>query len=755
MKIIYKLEDISVEKIVKIVSIKEENNGPNINVYINDKNICFLNLKNDQKLDEVRSLICDKIEKKDLNFIFLDSDSNEIEENDEKDYSVEDILINGSIQLKSKSNNLDSTPSASIDKNNLPPKDKENKGIIKNLKICLKDGGNLCSVVKDASPKDTLKDIRNKIKNITEKYLFYDGDDIIELSAEDFFEIETIILDDKIYIKYLEDKTKQQSNPNKKEPQIKNIPINGSKLIEKIGNLEIYLYPSSKYTPQEEANSKSMMVVGQTGCGKTTLLNSLVNYLTGINFDDNFRYKIIDEGPNVNHANSVTSEVNIYYIHSHNGHPPIKIIDTPGFGDTRGIEMDKQITKKIEKKFQTEINQINAICFVAQSSNARLTANQKYIFSSIMDLFGNDVAENFVAMLTFCDGEIPQIINALQEKDSIFDKVIPKIKEPWYLKFNNSAIFSVSKDKFNAMFWELGMESFKNFVMKLNNLSTKSLTLSKAVLSERNNLNLSVENLQIQLQNGLNKMSSIRDLFDQIDSAQKIINGSKNFETITENDKVVKENLPSGTYTTLCVVCNFTCHQICGIPDDRDKRGCWAISGDYCTQCPSKCHWTNHHNAPYIIKTVKVKQKVTLEDLKKKYDDGNKNLSLSQRLMNGMIKEGKEILSKCMNIQENIKDIVNKLARIALNPNTLNSEEYIELLIRSEKQEQKTGWQKRVDGLEAMKKQQKLIRQAFKGEMKNDEFEKFKNELIEKQSQEAYQSVIKNSDVNKNSCNIY
>ena len=42
--------------------------------------------------------------------------------------------------------------------------------------------------------------------------------------------------------------------------------------------------------------------------------------------------------------------------------------------------------------------------FVAQSSNARLTQNQKYTFSSVLDLFGEDIKENFIAMLTFCDG---------------------------------------------------------------------------------------------------------------------------------------------------------------------------------------------------------------------------------------------------------------------------------------------------------------------------------------------------------------
>jgi hypothetical protein len=165
------------------------------------------------------------------------------------------------------------------------------------------------------------------------------------------------------------------------------------------------------------------------------------------------------------------------------------------------------------------------------------------------------------------------------------------------------------------------MESFKNFIDKLKTLTTKSLTLSKTVLSERNNLNVSVENLQLQLQIGLNKMTSIRDLFDKIDSAQKTINGSKNFKTYVENDQVVKEDLPPKTYTTLCVIYNHTCHQICLFSNDEEKRLCAAIRAENCTEWEGKCHWILHHNSPYIIKIVKVKKKITLEDLKKKYDD--------------------------------------------------------------------------------------------------------------------------------------
>ena len=45
---------------------------------------------------------------------------------------------------------------------------------------------------------------------------------------------------------------------------------------------------------------------------------------------------------------SQTSKVTIYNIKGMNGFPPIQIIDTPGYGDTRRIKEDMKITSKIE-----------------------------------------------------------------------------------------------------------------------------------------------------------------------------------------------------------------------------------------------------------------------------------------------------------------------------------------------------------------------------------------------------------------------
>jgi GTPase SAR1 family protein len=39
----------------------------------------------------------------------------------------------------------------------------------------------------------------------------------------------------------------------------------------------------------------NFLVLGQTGAGKTTFVDSYINFLVGVEFYDKFRFKLIDE----------------------------------------------------------------------------------------------------------------------------------------------------------------------------------------------------------------------------------------------------------------------------------------------------------------------------------------------------------------------------------------------------------------------------------------------------------------------------
>jgi GTP-binding protein EngB required for normal cell division len=84
----------------------------------------------------------------------------------------------------------------------------------------------------------------------------------------------------------------------------------------------------------------------------------MVNYVLGVEWDDPFRFVLIDEDVRGgSQANSQTQEVTVYDLHYQNGFQipfSLTIVDTPGFGDTGGIARDKEITSAIEKLFKDE-----------------------------------------------------------------------------------------------------------------------------------------------------------------------------------------------------------------------------------------------------------------------------------------------------------------------------------------------------------------------------------------------------------------
>ena len=115
-----KLKDIINEKKIQIESFK-----PGINCLLNDKIIDSIECSKNKNLDDVRKMINDKIKG---DFVFLDSNDNTIDIEDEQDYLIEDILKNDEIKLNLKDNISNSTSSNSDeDSKEILTKEKENK----------------------------------------------------------------------------------------------------------------------------------------------------------------------------------------------------------------------------------------------------------------------------------------------------------------------------------------------------------------------------------------------------------------------------------------------------------------------------------------------------------------------------------------------------------------------------------------------------------------------------------------------------
>ena len=165
--------------------------------------------------------------------------------------------------------------------------------------------------------------------------------------------------------------------------------------------------------------SYKMLLIGETGSGKASFLNLICNcgmtqkLQAGFEDDDAIqqlrRYNDTElENAESSKMESKTSGARSYYVELCG--IKMGVIDTPGFGDSRGMEQDKRNVAKIIDALKEE-DYINCVCLVINGRQNRMSATLRYVLTEVTAILPKEIVSNVIVVFT----------NTAEELDASFD----------------------------------------------------------------------------------------------------------------------------------------------------------------------------------------------------------------------------------------------------------------------------------------------------------------------------------------------
>lgn len=143
----------------------------------------------------------------------------------------------------------------------------------------------------------------------------------------------------------------------------------------------------------------TILLVGETGVGKTALLDLFTNILAGL---EPRTYQATHDTANEAGGSKVGSQTNealLYEFESLNG-VKVRLLDTPGLADTRGVEHDERHKASIARVIRDVIPSIDGVLIVANGTVERLQAATDYAITTLASIFPRSIADNIAIIFT-------------------------------------------------------------------------------------------------------------------------------------------------------------------------------------------------------------------------------------------------------------------------------------------------------------------------------------------------------------------
>ncbi len=430
----------------------------------------------------------------------------------------------------------------------------------------------------------------------------------------------------------------------------------------------------------------SLHLIGETGSGKTSFLQLLLNYGKQFGKED----YILDQVSSFvkSHVTrpiqqvweSDTTESSIYT--AKYGDFSLEIIDTPGFGDTRGDDQTKKNTANIIAILRKELY-INCVCLIINGTQVRLTIAMKDVITQIVSILPPSVIRNIIVVFTFTRDEFslkfePKL---LQEEFQLSIPVKHQFKlDNSYSRYESYRKSTDTKDP-NPKEQKKFRREFEDSNEILDNIFEVIKSFKPARTLKFGEFQEAVDNIKVcfsKLKVHYKNKDEISKLIEDVGSYESHVKELTYTETVTKDSE--KKNLT-------CSVCHRNCHLPCD---------CWFtfISVRACSQIQSgKCTHCSHSYSDHTVSKIyydNVSKTISLHDqdrtarrkkLEEKLSVYNDDIAKETRVLESKLEEFQGVGSNFFFSKNAIKQINQFIEELqAILPNFEHKEKILRIL---------------------------------------------------------------------------
>ncbi|CAG8553431.1 7482_t:CDS:2 [Acaulospora morrowiae] len=392
--------------------------------------------------------------------------------------------------------------------------------------------------------------------------------------------------------------------------------------------------------PDQTPRDFKILLLGGTGTGKSTIINTITNYfLRGTPDNPNIviptkYHKVTEEGFINKHSEAKVGDVTRSqttkchkYAFRHPQNPAYRFIfiDTPGLSDTNGTKQDdKNISEIVDTAIRA--GSLSALVIIVNGTEARVTNSVK---NTLVRLANNlpDVLvdKNLLLILTKCSKSsacfsIPSFSEEITTPKKVFymdNQAFGTDPQIWKNDFEERKLVQIH--------WSQSFRTIDDLLRTITELSNTSTDAFKRMKALRDKIKTEITKITQDIAN----IQQVQDALDAAQQALQVTGDQKNsFANYTKTENItLKKIVPASYHSTVCVTHlreDIICHDHCGLEfkdtsDTSHFRHCACMGDDVmCTECG--CGPQSHvHEKVQLITETKTINKV-LQDMKAQYD---------------------------------------------------------------------------------------------------------------------------------------